>query len=751
MLNKKKLEGACLGLDKFIGTLLVTIVFCIVFVLAHRAIFDLDIWLHLASGKLILQNGSVPIQDIFSFTVSGTPWVDHSWFFQIIAYFVYAHWQAGGLILLQSLVVTLTFFILFLIGHKSSGSNFVTAVFLLITAFAALGRFNIRPDIFSMLFFSAYLYLLRFCSDKKALWLLLPVQLLWVNMHGYFILGPVLIFFFIVAEFFRRKVKFLPLPWRQEFALSNPAYARLKVVFFSTILAGLFNPQGAKGALYPLNLCKEVLTGGNKIFFKYIQELQPTFAVYSFWADYYNIMLSLCFLLLLINFKKIRMVDLILAVFFFFFGLTIRNSVFFVLVAFLIAVTYIGATLKRFFSRVEIRVAGKKILFYALKNSAQIIFIAFLISRLDVLLTRSYFDFQKKQLQSVLIGIDENNYPRQAVQFILENKIGPNIFNDFNSGAYIVGNAWPRINVFIDGRTEVYGPQFFSQYQRIISGDILAFEKAVNQYSLDAVLLSMAFTAAPNLAAPLYRSPDWKLVYLDAYAAVFLKNVPKNKKLIERYFIDLNKYTVNPIEIKDLGAKFIYPKPYIQLAKFFDLLKADEAVLQECREALRIMPNCAEAYTLRGKAYLRKKLYPEALDSLRAASVLMPSPGTLVDLGYCFKELKEYKLAAEILDKALRINKKYAPAYYHLGRLNLELKNTTAAIDALVKAVNYDPEVSSYHLWLAKAYLATAEKTKAILDFNKARLELGKAAQYNIEQEESLSRKIKETNISLAF
>ncbi|HTZ11716.1 MAG TPA: tetratricopeptide repeat protein [Candidatus Margulisiibacteriota bacterium] len=753
MPDKKRLESAFTVLDKFLGILLVAAVFCTIFLLSHKALFDLDIWLHLASGKFILQNRSVPAYDIFSFTVAGKPWIDHSWLFQVISYLVYAHWQVGGLILLQSLVITSVFLILFLTGHKSIGSYFETAVFLFLTAHASTDRFNIRPDIFSLLFFNIYLYLLRFHPEKKTIWLLLPVQLLWVNMHGYFILGPLLVFFFIAAEFLRRRVEFLPPRLREGGALSNQAYGRLKAVLLLTVLAGLANPQGFKGALYPLHVFREVLTGSNKIFFQYIQELQPTFKVYYSPMHYYNIMLILCLVVVLVNFKRVRIVDIILAVFFFFFGLTIRNSAYFAFVAYLMAVTYAGETVKRFSSRVEIHAPGKNILFYLSKIIAQIIFIAFLVSRLDALLLRNYFDFNKMETQSAILNVDKDSYPAQAVQFILENKIGPNIFNDFNSGAYLVGNAWPRVKVFIDGRTELYGGEFFSQQQRILDGDISLFSRVVDKYNLDAVIFSMAFASPPPaMVAPLSRRPGWKLVFLDPYAAIFLKDIPKNREVIKRYAIDPAHYPVAPVKIEDLGTRLIYPSPYIKLARFFDLLKADEAVLDECREALRIMPNCAEAYQLRGKVFLRKKSYPEALDSLRAASALMPSnPEMLVDLGRCLKEMKDYKLAAEMFGKALRINKKYAPAHYYLGRINLELKNDDGAIEELGEAVNYDSKIPFYHLWLGRAYLSKAKKTKITSYLKKARQELEKAAGYNIEKDESLNREIEETKISLAF
>jgi tetratricopeptide (TPR) repeat protein len=278
-----------------------------------------------------------------------------------------------------------------------------------------------------------------------------------------------------------------------------------------------------------------------------------------------------------------------------------------------------------------------------------------------------------------------------------------------------------------------------------MEGNLSIFEKMAERYNFDAVLLTTTFALTPPIVAPIYKNPDWKLVYLDPYAIIFLKDIPKNQGLIKRYAIDLSKYTVTPMELKDLGVRFIYPSPYVHLARLFDLLGADEAALQACKEALRIMPNCAEAYHLRGKVYLRKKLYQEALDNLRAAGVLMPfNLEMLTDLGCCLQELKEDKAAADIFKKITRADKKYAPAYYYLGRLELELGNNDGAIGALSRAVQYAPKEAKYHLWLAKAYLAKAKKSKGLSYFDKGRLELERATQRNIEKEEGLARGIGE-------
>jgi tetratricopeptide (TPR) repeat protein len=743
MLKGKKLGVAFSALDKVIGILLISSVLCLVFLLAHKSLFDLDIWLHLSAGKYILQNRTVPAQDIFSFTVSGKSWIDHSWLFQVISYLVYSGWQADGLILLESLILTMVFMLLFIIGYRSIGSYLEAAVFLLFAVFASVDRFNIRPDIFSLLFFAAYLYFLRFHLEDRFLWFLVPIQVLWVNIHGYFILGPLLIFIFILTQYLSRRLGFLPKGWREESALSEQAYLRLKRFFWIIILCAFANPHGLAGAGYPLRVLQEVFSGENRTFFKYIQELKPTLQAYHSWAHYYNIIAFFSLALLLVNFKRIRLTDVMLFVFFCFFGLVIRNSAFFVFINYLIIVTYLGRTLRSFSSLLEFRFPAKSAIFYLVKCGVQIALVVFLINRIEAVLLESYYDFEKYEVKSALIGADERNYPGKAVDFILEHGLGPDIFNDFNSGAYLVGRAYPRVRVFIDGRTELYGAAFFKEYARLLEGDASVFEKTMRQYNLDTVLLTLTFNSAPAIARYLYRSPQWRLVFLDPYAVIFLKENPRNEELIKRYALDLNRYTPPKVRVKDLPVKWVYPAPYIIRASFFELLKEEEAVIGECKEALRIVPNCARAYHLLGRVYLRRKAYGQALEALRAACVLMPWDTDMrTDLARCFREMGEENLALEALNRVLRAKAKHPEANYQLGLLYLESGKEKEALDPLSKAVRYSPKEARYSLALARAYLTLAGKCRDGSYLAKARQGLGKAEALNTENDEQVSAEI---------
>jgi len=102
----------------YFGWIAYAVIFVLVVYAATIEIKDLDIWLHLASGRYILENLSIPNADIFSATVFGKPWINHEWLFQICLYSVYALGGIDGLIKLQVIIIAATFLILFFLGYN---------------------------------------------------------------------------------------------------------------------------------------------------------------------------------------------------------------------------------------------------------------------------------------------------------------------------------------------------------------------------------------------------------------------------------------------------------------------------------------------------------------------------------------------------------------------------------------------------------------------------------------------------------
>ena len=729
-------------LDKILGILLVVSVFCLIFVLAHRSIFDLDLWLHLKTGEIILQNKAVPSHDLYSFTLNGKPWVDHEWLFQVVVYLVNSFFGPEGLISLGTSVIILSFIILFLAGYKAIDSLMEVSMLLIVVAYASISRFNIRPDIFSLVFFALYLVTLRFYSNRRIIWLFIPIQILWVNFHGYFFLGPLILFFYIFSEFLRRRLKFLPQGWQEESALEDSAYKRLKLVFVFTLLASFINPEWARGALYPVFIFREIISGKTKVFFKYIQELRPTFELNPQALKFYYMLIVLCFVSIALNFRKLKIVDLLFTCFFFLFALRLRNIVFFTFVTYIIIISNLSGHIKNWSENIKQMKAFKRGIFFLWKYGLAIICIAFVVSKTNEALLEGYYDFDSGKMKSALLGIDDKHYPKGPVDFVLANNITGNLFNDFNSGAYLIGRAYPKRKVFIDGRTELYGPDFFMDYQGLMNGDIPLIKKITDKYKIEGFVLSMR-DSIPDIFMRIYKDPQWSLVFLDDTGVVFLKDTTSNAELIKKFKIEPDKYKVPQEDLKKLGLRKIYPAPYIKRARLFEALGEYDLVLKEAEEAHRIFPISSQAYYFKGKAYLYKKLYKQAFENLRASLLITPgNEEALIGLGISLMELKEFTFAKKTLAGLIKINPKYAPAYFYMGEIYLDEKKYTKAVQFLNKAIDFSKKKASYHLKLAEALFKKGKDKKKRSYIKEARSQLKLALELDIQKD--LTKEINE-------
>jgi hypothetical protein len=111
------------------------------------------------------------------------------------------------------------------------------------------------------------------------------------------------------------------------------------------------------------------------------------------------------------------------------------------------------------------------------------------------------------------------NYPVQAVNWIQENRPGGRIFNSYNWGGYLIWRLYPEYLVFIDGRADVYGSSFLSDYKGI-STIKPGWQEEFARYDIATVLIE------PNsvMANVLRQSSNWQISYEDQTSVIFSMN-----------------------------------------------------------------------------------------------------------------------------------------------------------------------------------------------------------------------------------
>jgi len=242
---------------------LIVLFLILTFLLGAFPLKDADIYWHLRTGDLIRRTGQVPRVDIFTFTSEGRPWIDLHWLFQIGVSWVR---EQGGVVALNlaKCAVTCVAMLLLLTTRKRDWPVWVMVLAWLPALLVLGGRMYVRPETLTLLYLSIFLAIITRWDRFPRLALMLPlVQVAWVNSHGLFVLGPIVLSFGLIDAALRGGIM---APERRRW---------WRTILAASLLTGaacLINPYGITGALYPLELAG---TMSNPIFSQKIAELTP--------------------------------------------------------------------------------------------------------------------------------------------------------------------------------------------------------------------------------------------------------------------------------------------------------------------------------------------------------------------------------------------------------------------------------------------------------------------------------------------
>jgi hypothetical protein len=148
-----------------------------------------DLWWHLATGRWIVENGAIPFQDSWSYTAGDARWVVDAWLSDLIFHL----WTAGfGPMSLAWWKWGLLVGMLCLLFHllcRLWGNRAAAFVAVALAGATAAPFWDIRPHLYSMLLLVVLLELTL--GRKRPSVLVVPLLLLWVNLHAGFALGLV--------------------------------------------------------------------------------------------------------------------------------------------------------------------------------------------------------------------------------------------------------------------------------------------------------------------------------------------------------------------------------------------------------------------------------------------------------------------------------------------------------------------------------------------------------------------------------
>lgn len=447
---------------------------------------DPDVWWHVRVGQDILRTHTWPTSDIYSYTVHGTPWMAYEWLGDVVLGLVAKQGLQALMVFLVVLggIIAIALYYYASLCAENSKAGFVAAA---LGAVFAIGNFNLRPQMWGALFIAITLIVMEKFrrGQAKALWVLPPLFLFWVNAHGSWIIGIGIIVVTLLGGLFEFRLGDIAgVRWNEKQRM------QLELALLGALAMLPITPYGTEIATYPF------LVGSSlPLNLRYVMEWFPLpFDIW--WGKAFLVLLLAAFALQIAYHFTFRVQQWVLAV-----GAVVMTCVHarFVIIFAPFFAPIMATMLARWLDKYR-REKDKYVLNFAIMASAAIAMVWYFPSNADL---------ERKM---------EHQFPVRAVNFLQANPVPGPMFNNYGYGGYMVKN-FPEQKVFLDGRGELYElAGVFGQYMQIDGLGPAGFP-LMKSYGIRLCVLEKAEPLAVALSA----HPDWKNIYADDRSVIFVR------------------------------------------------------------------------------------------------------------------------------------------------------------------------------------------------------------------------------------
>jgi hypothetical protein len=192
---------------------------------------DADTGWHLRTGDYILDQRRFPATDRFSYSKPGAEWFAWEWGSDVLLALAHRAGGLAGVVLFGAVLIAAAAAALFQFLLWRGANVIVALVVLWGAASASTVHWLARPHLFTCLFFILSLWLLEADRARPAcrLWLAVPLGALWVNLHAGFVILPLLLACYSAGALLER---------------DRRAGARYGAAALAALAATLANPYG---------------------------------------------------------------------------------------------------------------------------------------------------------------------------------------------------------------------------------------------------------------------------------------------------------------------------------------------------------------------------------------------------------------------------------------------------------------------------------------------------------------------------
>lgn len=497
--------------------LIPALAFLAVFAMAARISVDTDTWWHLRAGQWILENGTVPQVDPFSYTRLGASWQYPGWMVEVPMYWIYRATGPGGLNLWTGAMVALAFFF---VWKTLTGNVFIRSFAIIFAATASGVYWAARPYLVTFVWTAVFLWLLE--EDRKnrpdsgrILWLLPLLMVVWANSHGGFAAGFLLwgvyfadrLFITATGNLYRlrdgsSKKDFLIQVFRET--------RRYIGVGALMLVAVCLNPSGPVMLAYPFK------TIGIAALQDYIAEWQP--------PDFHQLHVQPFLWLLLVTFgvigasrKRLALSDFLLFAGFAYMGFMAgRNIALFALAAPMVLTRHLAPLLETVQRKADIPISLQ---LDGRSRGALVMNTILLLVLGSAVLLKAALVYPASVNQEFF----SETLPVEAVSYLKTEKPAGRLFNPYNWGGYLVW-ALPEYPVFVDGRTDLYDDEIIQQWLKVSRAEA-GWQGVVDEYGIELVLSESGSVLVQTLES----QPGWNILYQDSLAVIYQRGVIKSQ------------------------------------------------------------------------------------------------------------------------------------------------------------------------------------------------------------------------------
>jgi len=472
--------------------------------LSVKLLGDAGIGWHIRTGQFILQTHTIPRVDPFSSQIQ-KPWIAWEWLYDVIVGRLELSPGLNGVVWFTAIVIATAFAGIFRLLVARGTSLLIALLLTLFAMSASTIHFLARPHVLSWLLVLVWYWILESTEaterHRRLLWLLPLLMLIWANVHGGFLLGFVLLgIFWVGSMWIWLRLKESRIEESLEKIAAGKRVRQLTLVGLASAVASLVNPYGWHLHAHIFSYLS------NRFFMDHIDEFQsPNF--HGIAQRCFLVLLLIVIAALAARGRRLRLSQILLTLFAVYAALySSRNiPVSSILLAAIAGPLVSSLRTMGFVQRMGVVDSTRRGHAWPVIAIVATLIIALNGGRIG---STSLMDAQ----------FDLRRMPVDAVSFVEQSGLrGPVIAPDY-WGGYLIYRLYPNNKVVIDDRHDFYGEPFLRSYLTMMHAEP-GWDAFLKWRGSGLVLPKSA-----GLSAVLSKTPEWKSVYSDDVAIVFVRS-----------------------------------------------------------------------------------------------------------------------------------------------------------------------------------------------------------------------------------